>query len=191
MSPPSEGDDGDDYDLADPPGTGDAVVELVVVIDSSTIIEIKKQVPADQQWDVFDQMLTLVRQGRLVFPSQVRKEVSGERHPDMPGPWCAKAARYRQHPDPGDATLSELLPFVENLVDANADPDREPADPYVVAMAWELLERRYDVAVATDDVVDRMPLKIALATACDNLGITTWDCQTLVDWVRSTMPGTG
>ncbi|WGY03732.1 hypothetical protein QI633_08190 [Nocardioides sp. QY071] len=190
MYPPSEGESAEDdrtndLELADI-SDADGVIELVIVVDSSTIIEIKKRVPADQQWDVYDQMLTLVRQGRLAFPSQVKRELAAERHPDMPGPWCARAYRERQHADPIDETLAEILPFIEQVVDANADPDREPADPYVAAMAWELIGRGYDVAVATDDVVDRLPLKISLRSACEGLGIAVWTCDTFVEWVRST-----
>lgn len=192
MFPPYEGDNEDDsapVDLEPPdddPSEADAI-QLVVVIDTSTIIEIKKRESAGEQWDLFTQMFALVRQGRLVFPVHVKREVASEKFPDTPGAWCARAADVRQHPDPTDETMAEILPFVEQVVDANADAEREPADPWIAAMAWELLDRGYDVAVATDDVIDRLPLKISLRSACEALGITTWTYDTFVPWVRSTM----
>ena len=175
------------HDVAEP-AIEPEVPDLVVVIDTSTIIQIKFDVPTSEQWRIFNRMMDLVRDGRLTFPSQVRREVAQEKFPDVPGAWTVEAARERQHPDPTDETMADLLPFVEQLVDPNAEVANEPADPYVVTQAWELLDAGYDVAVATDDVKDRLPLKIALATACNSLGITVWNCDTFVDWVRKTMP---
>ncbi len=186
MCPPSEAADGDagwgpdelDLDLAP---------QLVVVIDSSTIIEIKRQVPLDEQWTLFEQMMTLVKQGRLVFPSQVHREVAREKHPDMPGVWCGEAVKSVTAPDPAEETLVEILPAIEQLVDVNAEPEQEPADPFVAAMAYELRAAGYDLAVATEDSIDRLPLKIALTTACETLGLTWWNCQTFIAWIRSTV----
>ena len=161
----------------DPPG-------LVVVIDTSAVIETKRVIPTDQQWDFYDQMLTLVEAGRLTFPRQVAREVAHGKHPDTPGSWCAKAAKLVQHGGPSEETLVEILPSIAQLVDETAEYENEPADPYVVAMAYELRTVGYDVVVATEDRIDRLPLKIALTTACEALEITTWDCAALVAWVQ-------
>jgi len=166
----------------------DLVPLLVVVIDSSTIIRIKTVVRTDDQWELFTQMRALVEQGRLAFPSHVRREVSREKHADAPGAWCGGAAKVVQHADPTENTLVEVLPTIARVVEADAEPNREPADPYVAAMAYELRARGYDVAVATDDCVDRLPIKIALTTACELLDLATWNCETFIEWVRSTMP---
>lgn len=77
--------------------------------------------------------------------------------------------------------------MIADVVEADAEPEREPADPYVAAMAYELRAAGFDVAVATDDSVDRLPVKIALTTACERLGLLTWDCAALIAWVRSTV----
>lgn len=183
MCPPSEeGHDeaASDSDETDGPEPG----PLVVVVDSSTIIAIKWQVPLAQQWDeVFAPMRALVEKGRLAFPSQVAKEVARERHPDTPGTWCGAAAKVVQHPDPSEGTLTTIGPEIQDLVEVDAEPDREPADPYIVAMAFELLEAGYDVAVATEDQIDRLPVKVALTTACERLGIAWWDLETFLGWV--------
>lgn len=157
--------------------------DLVVVIDSSTIIELKLVLPSEDQWTVFAEMLDLVQDGRLVFPRQVARELASEKHPDGPGIWCGEAAKHVKHPNPSDATMVELLEWIADLVEVDAEPEREPADPYIAAMAWELLEAGYDVAVATEDQVDRLPVKIALTTACERLGITWWDLDTFLSWV--------
>lgn len=156
---------------------------LVVVIDTSAIIETKRTIPTDQQWDLFARMLVLVEEGRLTFPGQVAREVARQKHPDMPGAWCAKATKRVQRGDPAEQTLVAILPSIRQLVDDSAEYENEPADPYVVAMAYELARAGYDAVVVTEDRVDRLPLKIAMATACETLGITTWDCETFVAWV--------
>lgn len=190
MCPPSNGrTDGGALGHDDESLPLDLTPVLVVVIDSSTIIRIKKIVRTDDQWALFAQMMLLVEQGRLAFPSHVHREVSREKHSDAPGAWCGGAAKVVQHPDPSEATLVEILPTIGRVVEADAEPEREPADPYVAAMAYELRARGFDVAVATDDSVDRLPVKIALTTACDLLDVTTWDCEPFIEWVRSTTEG--
>ena len=59
------------------------------------------------------------------------------------------------------------------LEDLVADPTKttEEADPYVLALALHLRDQERDPCVVTSDQVDRMPLKIALTTACDRLSI--------------------
>ncbi len=51
------------------------------------------------------------------------------------------------------------------------DPNRtkEDADPYVLALALQLVEQGNDVCVVTEDRVDRN--RIAVTTACDRLGV--------------------
>lgn len=109
----------------------------------------------DDQWALFAAMMLLVEGGRLTFPSQVHREVSREKHPDAPGAWCGGAVKAVQHPDPSETTLVEILPTVGRVVEADAEPEREPADPYVAAMAYDLRTRGFDVVVATDDCTDR------------------------------------
>lgn len=43
------------------------------------------------------------------------------------------------------------------------------------------------VVIASDDVVDRMPQKESIRTACERLGIERWCCQDLIDWIRLLM----
>ncbi|WP_332643689.1 DUF4411 family protein [Aeromicrobium sp.] len=173
MSDPSE--------LEDPP-------QLVCVLDTSTLINIKTMVKVDDQWEVLTAMTELVKQGRLVFPTQVHKEMKNAQHPDAPGAWCGGAKRHVAVTQPTDETMAEIFKVesVRQLVDANSDVDHEEADPYVAAMAWELSQQSdppLDVVVATSDSVDRLPRKSALTTACNDLGIRFWDSETFIAWV--------
>jgi hypothetical protein len=158
---------------------------LVVVVDTGIIIEVKRQIPIGDQWDLLERMLGLVEAGRLTFPTKVHRELTQLRWPDAPGAWCGKAVKKLQFDDPEDGTLGEILTEVSDLVEQDADDAHEKADPYVVAQAHELAhsEPPYEVVVATTDRVDRLPLKIAMTTACARLGIVCWDFGTFVAWV--------
>jgi azurin len=71
-----------------------------------------------------------------------------------------------------------------DLIAANADPDRESADPYIVALAHQLKAEGYDVAVASNDRIYRPPNKLSISTACSRLEITVWSTETFIEWVR-------
>jgi rRNA maturation endonuclease Nob1 len=161
-------------------------VTSVAVLDTGAIIELKKAVPRTEQWDLFDAMLRLVRAGMIAFPSQVVKEMAHGEHPDAPGVWTAKAGREVAYRDPEESTLAYVLRAVRDpLTDVDASPELEPADPYVAAMAYELHEAHpdSDVFVATEDCVDRLPVKLALSTACLRLGIRCCSTAELVKWI--------
>lgn len=91
-----------------------------------------------------------------------------------------------QYAEPSDETLVTVLDTAAELVDVEATDDREVADPYVAAMAVEIAQRNVDcdVVVATNDIVDRMPVKLSLGTACSRLGLKCWTAEQLIDWVR-------
>lgn len=182
MWPPSE-----EEEFSEAPAEDDSPgpPPLLVIIDSSIIIDIKIRVPVAEQWPIYNQMLVLLDDSRLAFPTQVAKELADLQFPDAPGTWCANAVSHVQFHPPSDATLAAVLPMVPDLVETNADPKHEKADPYIVAMASELMAQGFDVVVATEDRVDRLPLKIALTTACDRFGVVTWDFDVFVEWVKA------
>lgn len=164
----------------------DVAAPLVVVIDTGLVIEIKKRIPVGDQWDLLAKMMVLVEDGRIAFPRQVYRELTSIKWPDAPGVWCGNAVRKVQFPEPSDEVMAAILVHTHDLVEQDADNTHEKADPYVVAMAYQLKtgEPPYDVAVATTDRVDRPPLKIAMTTACERLGIICWDFDTFIAWVR-------
>jgi len=93
----------------------------VVVIDSSTIVRIKKVVRTDDQWALFAAMMLLVEGGRLTFPSHVHREVSREKHP-APG----VAARSRL-----SSTLTQARPRSSRSFRRSAASSRRMPSPNV------------------------------------------------------------
>ncbi len=54
----------------------------------------------------------------------------------------------------------------------NESKSTEDADPWVVALAIDIAHTHTGrVVVVTEDYVDRLPIKIALTTACTRLGV--------------------
>lgn len=129
-------------------------------------------------------MIDLVDGGDLCFPRQVPRELEVAQHPDAPGAWAAHCKRRGRHPQPTDEALAEVLDVAPLLVDSEAESDT--ADAHVAAMAYELRERYGEavrVVVATNDFVDRLPVKESLTGACAKLGIETWKPDEFVEWL--------
>ena len=158
---------------------------MVVIVDSSVLIDMKHKVGINEQWDVLMTMSSLVAAGALAFPKQVAKELANGQHPDAPGVWANRAKRDVCHREPSEATLSKVLEVAPEVVDLEATADREIADPYVAAMAVEIQVRTGSlVVVATNDRIDRLPLKLSLLTACGRLGISVCSTEQFLEWVK-------
>lgn len=160
---------------------------LVVIVDTSLLIEIKLRIPAadGDQFDLLMRMLQLVEEGLLAFPRKVHRELTNIKWTDAPGAWCGRAVRVLQYKDPQDESVAAVLAHAPKLIEEDADDKAEKADPYVAAMAYELAhgDPPNDVVVATTDNKDHLPVKIALKTACEALGLTCWDFDAFVAWV--------
>ena len=156
---------------------------VIAVIDTNVLLDFKKVVPVDQQWDLLMAMNKRVGAGSLSFPRQVANELTTVKHPDAPGAWIASAKHSVQHPEPTETTLVRVLQVAADLIEA--DNPNEVADPYVLAMALELTERHPTslVVLVTNDVVDRMPVKISLRTGCQRLGVATCQAPALLRWL--------
>ncbi|MCY4102235.1 MAG: DUF4411 family protein [bacterium] len=142
------------------------------ILDTSALIEFKRLLPMPEQWNAFVRLGSLVDNGRIAMPRQVLAEATKVSHPDVPGAWAAAMRERLQHPvDPGYHFLRLAMARAGDVVDSNKTT--EDADPYVVALALHARERGFDVMVVTADVVDRLPIKISLATACARLNVDT------------------
>lgn len=160
--------------------------EVLVVLDSSVVINLKRQLKVADQWPFLLRLTALVERGVVGWPRYVKKEVTGAQHPDAPGAWLAgQAAQPFDEPDYD--TVAEVLGIAQ-LVDVEAE--EEVADPWVVAMALELREAHPGarVVVASDDVVDRLPQKESIGTACERLHLELWSCNELIAWVEPLDP---
>lgn len=141
------------------------------VLDADGLIDFKKVPPIGEQWEFGEQMLELVRRGDIIFPAQVRAELTDSRiiaHPDVPGAWVARAWKLmKPRPSPDDRTVQQILSNHPELV--RVDAERDQADPYVAALAFESAQAGHAVTVVTKDA--------ALRGACISLGIdvVSWD----------------
>ncbi|MHB8288833.1 MAG: DUF4411 family protein [Acidimicrobiales bacterium] len=150
--------------------------EPVWIVDTSALINFKTLIGVSDQWDAFKLLEQLVKQGRIAMPRQVINEASKIAHPDLPGAW-APGVRDRLH-HPLDVDYEHILGVMREAGDL-VDPNKstEDADPYVLAQAVQLQAQGLEVVVVTDDDIDRMPIKISLATACGRLGVCHVDSR--------------
>lgn len=143
-----------------------------------------KQVPLSKQWDVFQRLAELVDLGEIAMPRQVIKETAEVAHPDAPGVWARGMQSRLHHPiDVDFAHVRTVMAVAPKLIEPNQQAD--PADPYVAALALQLRAAGVQVEVVTDDVVDHLPIKMALGTACDLLKIDHRSCK---DFLAVVMP---
>lgn len=154
--------------------------QVTYVLDTSLIIQLKRGVPANRQFELAKHMEELVERGRLVFSPQVLREIRGQPHVDLPEAWALHVeSKIRRPNNPSYDRLEEVMAAAPELVEADAEGD--PADPYVVALAMELLDDDNEVCVVTHDLVDRMPIKISMRTACDRMGVPFMSMEDFLD----------
>jgi hypothetical protein len=148
--------------------------DSVFILDTSLIIELKRAVSASRQWELAKHMEALVEAGRIAFPTQVRNEIRGQTHTDIPEAWVlAVSTKITRPTNPAYEHIETVMEVAGDLIDADSEID--PADPYVVALAREMLTDGLDACVVTADVIDRIPLKISMRTACERLAIPWMD----------------
>ena len=165
--------------MSDGRGGGDSSLAWVAVLDTSSIIEAKRLIAPQRQWAFFERLKEMVQSGEVCFPKAVRDELRNERHHDTPETWALN--EYEHVPralEPSIETVAEVMDVAGGVVEADAEGD--PADPYVLAQALEMKGRGRAVRVVTEDRVDRLPLKIAMTTACERLGLEEIDLESLL-----------
>lgn len=154
----------------------------VWILDTSALIDFKKQIPAASQWQAFKRLEELVVSGEVAMPRQVINEISRTAHPDLPGAWAPGVRNMLRYPeDVAYHHVQDVMKQAGDVVDPNKT--EEDADPWVAALALELREQGLDPVVVTTDSVDHLPIRIALTTACDRLGIQHVDSRAFLDAV--------
>lgn len=144
--------------------------ERVWVVDTSALLDFKVQISVGDQWEAFKHLEDLVVLGLIAMPRQVLSEASELAHPDLPGAWAPGMRSQLRHPlDVDFEHLTRVMAVAGEVVDPSKT--REDADPYVAAQALQLRAAGHHPIVVTSDRVDRLPLKIALTTACERLGV--------------------
>ena len=142
-------------------------VDGVAVFDTSALIEAKTMISARRQWRFFEILKEMVQRGEVCFPPEVKNELQVGKHIDTPEAWALDVWRAVRCPAPHVNTLAHVMQVAGDVVDEGLE--REQADPYVLAQALEM--RGLGARVITEDRTDRLPIKIALTTACDRLEI--------------------
>jgi Domain of unknown function (DUF4411) len=141
---------------------------LIWVIDTSSIIAVRRLgLDNSRKSRVFGHMGELVLSGRLVYPKEVVEELErfvDPRSPDEQFKWartheakaCARAPTLER--------VKEVLEKVSSVLDPDKDSGVEEADPYILAMACQLLAEGNDVRLVTEEKADT-PRKMSLNTA--------------------------
>ena len=144
------------------------------MIDTSSIIEVRRGVANGLKPAVFQAMSELVANGRLVFPSQVLDEL--ERFADPAAPdaqyqWARRnAATATERATSVFEEVAEVLAVVPTVLDPDKDSGVEEADPYVLAAALKLRQQDLDCRVITEERHDT-PTRTSLNTAAGLLGL--------------------
>ena len=153
------------------------------VLDSSAAINfIKMLVPEELQPEFWNRLLALVRQGQLVFPSQVWNEIGNVEDPDALARWARDARSVMGRlPAPTDATVSMVVQGHRDILESRSG--RDPADPYVIALALERANEGYAVSVVADDGGERATHGIR--KACEDFDIP---CVMAAEFVEQVFP---
>lgn len=142
--------------------------QKVWILDASSLVEAKFVLAVGDQWSTFKLLEDMVTRGEVAMPRLVIREVAEIAHPDLPGAWAPGVRDSQVHPlDPDWKHLSRVMLEAGDVVDPNKST--EDADPYVLALALQLVEEGFRVVVVTEDRIDRH--RIAVTTACTRLGV--------------------
>lgn len=166
--------------------------DTIFIIDSSSIIEIRRAIPSKDQKKIFERLTQLVNNDRLVYPKMVLDEL--ERYlidpdnPDLPYAWTkeneTKATRFKISLEEVKDVLAQ--PQIARILDPDKPPKPEEADPYILALAIQL-KGQTPVKVLTQEHKDT-PKKLSLNSACGLLGIVSLPIEPFLAqqsiWVR-------
>ena len=139
------------------------------VLDTSAIVEAKRAIAAERQWEFFERLQDLVldRKSTSRGPSGTS---CGRRGTTIRPRRALNVYEYMDHTyEPGEDAVAEVMRRAGDVVEEDAEG--EPADPYVLAQALEFSRRGLDIVIVTEDRVNRMPIKIDMRMACERLGI--------------------
>jgi hypothetical protein len=151
-----------------------ALVGVVWVIDTSSIIAVRRQVTVAVRRNAFLRLTQLVNDGRLIYPPEVLDEL--ERNTDLKNPddqyqWCnANASRAHALESCNYDDVRAVLAEVPDVLDRDKESGVEEADPYVLALARKLRDAGVDARVVTQETKDT-PMKMSMSTAAGILGI--------------------
>ncbi len=149
------------------------------VVDTSSLIIVRSLFSRTDQATVIDGLTERLTAGRVVFPREVVVELERYAGSDNPALVWAKThqgvATARQPSFEGIVSVLAQVPEV-------IDPDKEgveEADPYVLAMAVDLLNGGIDARVVTEEFKTTGP-KMNLGSAAGFLRIPSVSIKTML-----------
>jgi len=147
---------------------------LIWVIDSCSLIEIKI-IPHAIRPKVVAHLDDKVKAGTLVYPRQVIDELKSYANPktlatDVPYQWVKKHEATGCHSDLLLAEGKAILKVHEDLIVKEASSKKEPADPYVIALAQKLRGEGHDARIITNDT-RQIHRKVSVAAVAGLIGI--------------------
>jgi hypothetical protein len=138
------------------------------IMDTSSIIEIRRRIPNSVRSRVFSGLDSLVDKGFLIYPSEVVVELEryvDPKDPDTQFQWAKRNQQKACRHGPQLELVRKVLahPQVRRVL----DPDKvstEEADPYVLALALHI--KQDSTAIVITEEVRDTPTKMSLTTAC-------------------------
>ena len=147
--------------------------QIIWIVDTSSVIQVRRSIESTRQADVFARMGKLVDDGRLVFPKQVETELGRFASPKSPDTQYAWAKQHSPKATECQPTLEEVrkvLAVVPTVLDPEKEAGVEEADPYVLATAVRMRGEGKDARVVTEEV-RYTPSKTPLSAAAGMLGV--------------------
>jgi len=152
----------------------------VHVIDTSSLIQFLDDLSPAPLWRVLVACEQWVVNGRLVFPTQVERELRSYGVPDSITAWCAGVKDRRRFDDPDYKTVRQIMSnsVLQRVVDWGKSTKADPADPYVLAQAVEIQAAGHEVCIVNEDRRDKNDgygklKKSSIHTCCAQLNITS------------------
>lgn len=155
----------------------------VWVVDTSSITEIRRRLPREDQRKVYASLTALVDANHLVFPVQVLNELKRWTNPtgdDPPLKWAESVGDHAVS-NAEWGTVAEVLRQVQEVLDPDKTGGTEEADPYILARALELKRDGRDVTIITEEKTNK-PRKLSLSTAA---GILKLPAVTMLPFLKS------
>ena len=150
-----------------------SVPAQVWVADSSSLILVRETVSRANEQIIWTAFSKLAATDELVWPPEVTQEIEWGARQDTVMNWV-RSHKNGCERTAGLETVKSVLSVAQTLIDP--DSPREQADPYVIALARDLLDVgglfQPRVTIITDDLRDK-PTKMSLSSAAGLMSVPT------------------
>ena len=149
--------------------------QAVWITDSCSLIQLKT-IPLGIRGQVITHLNGLVVANRLIYPKQVLAELKSYAPSkglanDLPYTWAKGHETVACHPDLLMDEAKLILKAHRDLIEADATASgKDPADPYLVALAQKLRAQGADARIVTDDH-RQINNKVSVAAVAGVLGV--------------------